>query len=474
MANVKLVLNPINVTGDVILIVQEVQNLGATVYQVTFPPPHTQRNHTIAGLAPVMHRFFFWESPAGSGTLQTLLGSADIDAGISTDAILEVLELTVDGGEADDPVGGSSTYVNSKLIGVKPATPGVDPTGPVYQVFQRGVGPKLTSEFTDNPVAGGFTLTGGDAFSSGDVWIVNIYRKLTSTTGQVLTSFFNDILRETADFSIDDSFYNRKIVLAGGGAVRKVTVPSLSGIPARRYFIFDTNEGSYNYAALEFTDGVLYQGRKAHSIFWLPPGVEICFAIEDVGGIKQGTVIYHTGADRRRGALVFDEIADRPGYVLSDGTQYTKAAMPGLYDFVAGLAPGVAVSMATWDADVTLAGKTGKFNRARWAIDLAAETFRVPDRRNLTAKALPLGLANDGNRTANVAGGFQLDQLLAHRHLASRQRTKRGTGGDPNEAMMADGGTGFGGSFDFNSGGVEGASGDNIVRNFGQMPMITL
>lgn len=470
--NVKVVLNPINVTNPVIMVVEYVYQPGATVFQQLFNPPHAQRNFTVIDLEPVMCRFFFWESLNGVD-LDQLLGSADIDAGIGGDAMLEVLEFVVDRNNQYDPVDGDITISHPSLLGAVLAKPGVTPAGPVYQVSERGVGLKLSDEIDDS-VDGAFTLQ-GDKFSSGDSWIVNIYKRLVSTTGSVMVSFFQDIVHKDVDFAIDEGLYNKKICLDGAAPVQTVTFPALVGILNKRFFLFDTHgaAGTLNYAAIKFTSGGLRYNGALWSTFWMARGEELAIAVDG----NETVVLWYKGNANDRG-LIKMSYTDRVGHVRAIGTKLLKADYPALYDHVFKLPPGVAVPSTSW-VNVDLGGQ---YNRCRWGIDTTpgAEFIYVPDLRQMMPKALKLGVNPDPYRADDISGGIQNANVGDHDHKKSRQATKRGGATDPSgEAWKTPIGTTFGAAFDDGPGPVVRGPGifanpENTVLNYGQIPLITL
>jgi hypothetical protein len=405
MANIKLVINPILVPNHVVVVVERVSALGAEVTRQAFAPPHTQRNVTFPDLDPVMYRFFFWESADGVA-LDTLLGSADIDGSLAFDYVIEIFEIVVDGPGPNDPAAGTDEYNNADLAGCELLTPGVTPAGPVITVFQRAVGPKLSTE-VEALATGGFKHINGDQFYNGDVWIVFKYSKILAPTVTSTTVWPADIETiveaVTALTSVDH--FNKMLEIFSAHTVQTLAFPDLATVADKKYLIINTQRFTGNYLTLDMSaGGGLWFNGALLDVFWMPAGEELILTIK--GGELR--VVNYTGATRRRGQIVSDYMV-RPGTVQAIGTEYTKADMPGLYDWVEDLPGGAAVSFAQWASTQTINGTLVSPYKGCYAIDPGTEKIKVPDLRNRHTRYLKL--AADTERVVNLPGGYQHEKV---------------------------------------------------------------
>jgi hypothetical protein len=478
MANVKLVLLPVNITNYLIIRVERVDDLGVEITRQAFAQPHTQRNISFVNLEPVMYRFFFWESLDGLA-LTTNLGSADIDASLAFEAMIEIFEFIVDRGQPNDPVSGQNQYRNPDLLDCIHLVPAaVIPAAGAYTVEQRAVGKKLSTEITDVPNPGGFDLS-TDIFYAGDIWVVVKYSKIVAQTVPTAGDYPRDIVTETDPVVVlNDTHYSKEIEAAGNAETQIFQFPDLGGVADKRYWLFNTHKFTGNYVVLDFSNGgsMIYQGEEV-SVFYMPKGEEIAIMVK----AHKGRIVFYPGNAARRGQIIPDYKADRVGYIPAIGTEYTKAQMPGLYEFVENLPAGVAQTFADWNSDP---GGLGKFPYKRcWAIDVGTEKIKVPDLRDTSIKFLKM--AADPNRIPNQPGGLQMDAVGPIDNATIE--LQNGAGGDNTNPLNWNGAPrGFSGMdnqagwINNKIGGVaqwirfSGGGTETSVRTAGLIPLITL
>lgn len=427
MANVKLVLLPILVTNHIVINIQRVADLGpAVVPNLSFAPPHPQRNITVPNVPAEMLRFYFWESADGV-SLDTNLGSADIDASLAFEALIRIFEITVDGVGANDPADGADTYINADLIDADLAESGVESTSEagVYTVQQRGVGQKFNDELQNNPVAGGFTLLGGDKFSSGDKWIVTLYIKVLAQNIPITNSVPTDIIEKTnmVEALTADDLEKELEAAYVGGPVQTFQMPDLGTLADNKYIAFNTHRFAGNYLFIDFSNGgSMYWNGVETAYFYMAPDEVLHIQIKG----HKARIVNYDGNAKMRGEAIgsFQDI--KRGFVKADGTQYTQAQMPGLYQMVSDLPGGVAASFTDWAAADVDGNLT---NKSRWAIDVATTSIKVPDLRNLHRRFLKL--AADAERHQNVSGGGQIDKYKSHGHAINTTNSQASVLGTP-------------------------------------------
>lgn len=472
MANIKLAILPILVTNHVIIEVERVDDLGTEITRQVIDPPPSQHNLTFPDLDPVMYRFFFWESADGL-SLDTLLGSADIDGSLAFDFLLEIFEIQVNGPGPQDPVDTQNQYRNPALAGCDILQPGVTPTGPVYTVSHRAEGQKLVSEITNVDPPGGFDLNNGDLFYDGDIWFVTKYSRVIAQVPATAGTWPSDVVTITDQVTaLDDTHLNKELEFDGVFDVMTAQLPDLGTVADKKYLIFNTHRLTGNYLFLDFSLGgsLWFQGAQLSS-FWMTAGEELSIVLK--GHVAR--VVHYTGNARIRGRIVPDMMARAgKGYLLADGTQYTKAQVPGLYDAVLNMPAGDAVSYADWNSVVVVAGENTSPFKSCYGLDAGAETIKVPDMRNLAVRFLKLAV--DAERMVSKPGGYQHDNVRTHLHTGTYKQGKSddnesGVSGSYLRVLGAAGGTNYG-----NVTADVGATGGSESRgkNSGQIPLVTL
>lgn len=430
MANIKLVVNPINVPNFIVIVVEYVNDLGVEVTRQDFAPPHTQRNLTFPGLDPVMCRFFFWESSDGVA-LDTLLGSADIDASLAFDFLVELYEVTVGGAGTYDPASDQNQYRNPGLLNCELLTPGVTPSGPAYTVSQRGVGQKLLSEITNVPDPGGFDLAGLDKFYSGDIWFITKYSRVVAAVPASSGGWIQDVVLITDQVTtLGAGHRNREIEVSGSFDVMTLQMENLATLADKIFFVFNSHRLTGKYLFIDFTAGgtLWFEGQELSS-FWLAAGEELAIVIK--GG--KARVISYTGNAGSRGRVIFD-YKNRFNTIPADGSTYTQAQVPALYAFVQSLPGGVAADFTTWGtSSLDDEGRTVYLHKGRYAIDAGSVSIKVPDLRNQFIRGLSLG--SDTERPTNQPGSGQQGRVGKFRGIASVPKANSYTGGPNNDKI---------------------------------------
>lgn len=427
---------------------------------------------TFTDLNPVQHRIRYYNSTDGVA-LGSLIGGLSIDATIYNEPGAEIITFEVGAGRGAphyDPAAESKIYSN----------PNMD--GNVFTVSQEGYGLLNPDDAVINPkdyapyAGGGFEFTTDKFFAAGERYIVVNFLVVSVAAATVIARPFQDLVSINADFTFGVSDYNKFFLADFSGSVGTVTFPAHASVANYTRAKFSTHGGSQNYLVLQFNgaETVKYYNQNVNKIF-LAAGEEI--ELQWKGGVCY--VVDYKGNYLLRGKMIasYDNLSSRPFlYAHIDTGVLDKADYPGLYAYIESLPAGVACTLSTWNDTASVNGKTKYVNRARFGIDTISETFRVPAPQNLGVRFLKADVSADTERVNDIEGGYQDDKISAHTHSKTTLRTKRGSGGDPDHAQMADGGNNFGGSYTESSGAVVGLSGVDEARmeNFGQTPLIYL
>lgn len=376
MAKVFLKYNFSAVADDVIIVWVKNTAPGAEIdrYLLDDTTDHEKNGgHTVTGLDPVMHQFKFYQSSDGI-TLDTLLLTLDVDASIYNEVIVNQWYYVVDRGQSGtdpgeawaDPADGDDHVDDERLIGA---------THENATVEQRGYGKFREDEINYLPGGGFEFIDSGTKFANSDTFFVTFY-KIVAQQVQTLESGsdYNDVklLQDDLDNSIDfDSSFYKKVCLANfTGAVGTIVFPALATIPDTKVK-FSTHQGSQIYLTLAFngSETAKVNGQNKNKIH-IAKGriVELVFKSSVCYVVCDGTPFLMRGqiiGDHRNRSI--DEpflLADESTGVLS-GNNY-----PGLYDYIASLAPGATVLLANWADSLS--------NKRKWGINTITKDFRVP------------------------------------------------------------------------------------------------
>lgn len=380
-----------------------------------FAAPHPERGVAFAGLNPVMHQVQLWESSDGT-TLDTLRATIDIDASMNNELQVIFFDIVIDRGnpglslgDTGDPVNGTDVYLDARMKDRS------------YQVSQRGFGfLRPEDEYTDesDPAIssgqGGFKLT-GRTFDPADTYHITIYY---ATTSDVSTSTNElDVIIVSTDIVLDSTHYGKLIVGDAGGDTQTFTFPPFSGIPDKTRMSFSSQYGTYKYLKLECDTGdsiKFNDGDKIALFLSRDERIDLIWK----GGVCY--VINYEGKAKQRGEL-FGGFGIRTGYMLADGTEYTKSELSGFWDWLINDAPSVIKTTYTlWNASTAIGAETVYTHKGLFAVDLVGETFKVPDVSGMYERYL---LSGDTTRTPNTALGYQHSAVEEHYHYSGHEPT---------------------------------------------------
>jgi hypothetical protein len=381
-------------------------NQGAEIGRQSYANPHPERSLTVTNLDPVMHTFKFYRSTDGT-TLTTLLLKMDIDCS-SNETQFYIYDYVTDRGDGDatsgqawnDPVSGGTTVNDQRLIGAN------------FYVEQRGVGPLRPDEVTKDIVTGGFTIL-GQTFDPDDTWFAIVSKVVQQPSGGVPSSDYMNVVQISADVNFGSTHY-RNFLECINSAVATISVPALSSIPNTRVFV-NTHSMTGRYLVIAFSgaDTAKLEGRDVSKVtLGIGEEAELLFTGTRCV-VTRGPEGY-----RRLGMINFGRGIETNVLPL-DGTTYQIADYPRLYlDFINRLPASQIKSMTAWATSQTINGLTMYPNKGFFAVDTGAGTFKVPDLRDRMVRGLKLDVSADTTRLTDHPGGFQMDMVGPHTHLA--------------------------------------------------------
>ncbi|HEY4112183.1 hypothetical protein [Puia sp.] len=429
------------------------------------PAPAVTNNFSITDLDPVTYEFDTYVSSDGV-TLNTLFATYTMD--VKNNVITnERWYYVVGSGVGNAPAADTQSLVDSNLDGKT-----------VTGVFQRAFGYLLpTSEWVRT--SGGVDLVGALEFNQDDVYIVEVsyVTQSTDTSGGVV-GLFSGIKVITANTTLDNTYYQKRIKLNGAAPQLVVTMDSIGNIPDGRYFYFVDNDGGAQLQTKVVSpDGSFKWNGNTTAEIWVGKG-------EHLWVEKQGSNFELVQA--HPGLTAVYEIFEgtclaHPNALPEDNTLFSADDYPRIWWFLNNkLSPTLVIS----DNNLDLGGYVRPANKqGQFIISASKRKFRMPDTRNLSKKGLArfdAGSWNlDATRAYDYPGGFQDAMVLRHRHVMHGFNAISGpagllflsrAGGTQGKRYDAGGGTdNFGGSTtpdtDFLTGDTGGD--DNIVKNFG-------
>jgi hypothetical protein len=391
----------------------------------------------------------------------TTLGTLQHDFWIDTSSAQSALELVffqVDGGGANDPVGGASSYINTYLNGKT-----------VVSVFQEGFRFLRVGIEYSLHTGGGIDLI-GNVFGSGSVWSVAVTYPV-QTASPTIDDTFGDVVAVTGNLTITSAHYNKSLFCNSSSNTQLLSAPVLSGVPDGKGFLVVHDGG--NQINVKFkangSEAIRFRGADVNYIL-LAKG-------EWIKIIKKGTKWYVIEKDGQ-----WDRIGERIGrdLVVSnslalDGSQYDGTVYLRLADYVNSLPNTQVVDYTTFDTTATINGESVFTKRGFFAT--SGSMIKVPDMRNLSVRFVKNIGGTDTTRIDNLAGGYQGWQIGEHFHTANETDAsvlfvKRKSGGPGGGFGLNNAGGGFE-LAERNSGKVN-VGLENNVRNIAQIPLLLI
>lgn len=435
--------------------------------EVYYPAAHSQQQLQITELPAVWFVVRFWRSADGISKDVLLL---ELAGNARTGAVypIERFVYVVDRGDGEsgiwqDPVQDDTGIRDTRLLDGN------------YWVEERGTGSLIpVTEVTDRSDAGGgFDFTVVDkVMNSGGVYIVTLIHETDAGGGDSGTvDGDDDILILNTDQDYDPlTMSGRTLIADYPGTVGILNILALALVPDGR-FTLQTQQGAQNNVIIQLDAGdtVWFRGEQVNKII-LGKGETITILIKNNVLYVLNPVTNH---DRLGLRLWADKLLLNTFF--QDGSTYNQADYPRAVELLDSLPAGAVVSYATWNTSVVQPdGQTTYPNKGKWARDDSAGTFRVPDIRDQSVKALS---AVDGSI---VAGRYGHQTLMNHGHYMG---SPVDSGGNPylstNHNTGGNFSYGLNGSTtapsQFQTGDPIGIGGAlNAVNNIGQYPLICI
>jgi hypothetical protein len=427
--------------------------------RVVYPAPHSEQSYVIENLQPVWHIIEFWYSSDGvtlDSNPLTLAGNARSGAVYPIERFVYV----VDRGESEagvwvDPVTNDTGIRDTRLLNT------------LYWVEERGTGSLIPAEIVDrSDDGGGFDFTEPlKTMNSGAVYIVTAITRVETggdSDSEAVTGEGIFILDADQDYS--HALHNGKTLIADFSTTTgELVIANLLTVQDGG-FKLQTHTGMQRNVIIQLDTGDTVDFRKqAVNKIILGEGEEI--EIKFVDNVMY--VIDHTTNHERLGQRIWSDIRIMLNTLIADGTTYNQADYPRAIELLDSLPVGAVVSYTTWNTSQVIDGITRYPYKGFFARDNGAGTFRVPDMRSQTLKAVS---ATDGSI---IAGRYENQQMMPHDHDLRGSFSYGGYDGGGNTFFRIRNTTD---GFDTVSKVVSdaGSGNDQIVNNIGMYPLICI
>lgn len=373
----------------------------AEVDSQTFAPPHPARTVVFSGLEKVVYNFKLLKMSGGSpvDTLIDLIFEPNNSEFRYRDP--EILEV----GSTPGLVDGATSFTFDGTAGT------ADWRGWTPIMQPPGFGPLLEGyNYTWDPVTGLFTLVDGTTFSTGVRYLVE-FEPITASSAAPPSALrlFTGVMEITANTTLTADDMGKKILINPASPYIVITMPDIATVVAQRVTFFETvPQGAGNRFCVEIAAAGATEwqfGKPGRTkMYMLPDETFEAYKYELTGGDPAWRVQNAVGNYLTVGRSFASDQTEELNAQLFDGSTGDVESDARIWnDFVLQLDGAQVCSYADWESTPA--------NQTKWSLqngDTPAK-FHFPDRRNLHER--------NTAATPAVAGVYQADQLLKHKHV---------------------------------------------------------
>lgn len=379
-------------------------SIGPLAAYQAFAAPHTApRNISYTNVDSIVYVHVLWENTtnAPGGTLRNRF-IYDPSYNNSTIELRLDLFLTVGAGTGN-PVSGETSFLREDLKDW------------VYSIEKRGVGIlEQGVEVAINPIGGFTLLQDGDAFYTGDKWVLDFEPRIVTNNPiepQIPGRLFSSTQIITSNTTLIASDIGKsKLIQAAADNITVILMP-LSLIGANRMIGFISDGGSHKNATIKTdgTDRILFMGQLVDKVILGQNEMIYLYKSVDGGGNNIWVVSMCKGSFSEVGQLVMSFNLTEANTVIAGGQILDRLVYPRLWRYVQSLSSDMLVSDSNWTNDALN-------NKGRFSSGNGTTTFRVP---NLSIPGFIRGV----NGVERLSGSFQSQDVQPHNHPAKRTRT---------------------------------------------------
>lgn len=384
---------------------------GSVVWETWIYVPVSSYNFVIPGLDPEIYYISYYDAPTNTA-MGTLVMQLQVNA-LTGEFVTERRFYKVGSGIGNAPDDGDLSLVDNYLI-YKNVT-GYFKQGNTY--LEPG------TEYTFDTITGTITLL-TDVFNMDERIVVEITYAVGSVAGSGNPYYNGNIDVTAATYTVLTTNKRKRHRLVGTAPTQVLTLPSLAGLSADDFYIFDNKCGGMAVQVKLLTNGsdsLTYNGfglpSNDFAEFWVSQGESLTLAkagsqwelINDFyPGVNVGR--YVTG-----GLYTQPGLLPRDGAIVYDGEEY-----PRLWWYLKNLLPN---THYVEDANVTNPGYTNPTasKQGLWVLHPTLKKFRTGNWQGLHERGLKDfdSYGGDTDRPYDYPSGFQADAVLSHGHTIS-------------------------------------------------------
>lgn len=419
----------------------------------------------------IAYRIEFYDQPGGVG-IGNLIKSHVVTPSTQTLVVDSDIELIVDGAETYDPV---STADNFTV----PATIGKD-----IRLEQRGVGTLFQTrgiEIVHDKVTGKITFSDGSFPNTDDRFIIIIKPQyvVNPPGSQAPSTLYKDIIILDADITLTSADFGKLYIVKGIANVITITLPATATI-VKKVSLFVRSQGPHKSVIIKAAVGETIDATGTTSQTFILGQAEEAEVIR----VNDQLYGFTDSQDIKRAGQLDWAYTVGLNRAWADGTEVLCADYPRVKKAMDNLEVGQVVTYATWGTSVVIDGVTVYPNKGFFALSNDGLSFKFPDFRNLSIRALRYSDNTvDDERLTQKGGGYQYYKVGKHRHWTINNHSDTGgTGVSAINYICFQGERGGAGDFKYTLNGhtdqptlgltSDGAGTDHRENNIGMVPQI--
>ena len=385
---------------------------GVKIDEHVEPGPHGQIYNFdwSDNIRDIAYRIMFYDVPGGVG-LGNLIKSHVVTPSTQSISFDTDLELIVGGAQDYDPVAGNNSVIIPFTIGKK------------FYVQQRGIGQLLITrsvEVIPDTVNGGFSLTGGQTFNDGDIFILKFVPTfvINPPGTQQATSPYKAIVIVTDDITLQAMDQGKLFIVEGTNPVVTITLPPVADMINKVPFNFRSVGIVHNNVIIKASTGELITATGTTSNTFILGRAEDAEVIP-VNATTDGALFGFTDSnDIKRAGQIDWNYSVELNRLWADGSQVLAADYPRIKKAMDNLEVGQVVTFSQWLSSVVIDGITLYPYKGFYALSNDGLTIQLPDFRNKAIRSLRYSdNTADDQRLQQGAGGLQNHAVGPHSHF---------------------------------------------------------
>jgi hypothetical protein len=404
MAQIKLTLGQVNITGYLVVIARKTTTPLVVEAQESYAPPHPATRNVVVpasgSIDPVVYYIDIYESSNGI-SLDLLLSQFVYD--LKNQIIISERRFyRVGGGASVDPAPDQKILIDPYLDGK--TISGVFKEGFRYLKPQSEPVPEWVPY-----TGGGIELQDPLQFSMDEVYSIEISYLTDQTTGGNNGGLYNGVELIDTDTTLTTTHRNKRLRCQSASSNKLVvTLESVAIVPDGTFYHFTSNSGAQNQTRIlpAGSETIAFNGEN-YTELWVGKGEFV--RLTKTGFIWEGEMVHPFIL--QVGERIPATWKDHPSCKPEDATLYDGDEWPRIWWWIKNKLP---VSHYITDDNVVNGGYTHPLERkGQFVVHSTLKKFRLPNTQELTDKGLKDfdSYGTDTERTYDYPGGIQDDQV---------------------------------------------------------------